>query len=1074
MDTTGKSLLNDKRIPSSTPYWFVLLAWCVLVCLDCLFSPFTWQRQLPLLAIGVTGAATAVVTLRIIGRAKRDLVEAHKTYRESESRYHAIFENSADAMSLVIDNKVVMGNKKSDDLFGVPHGVHSDVPVWQMAPEIQPDGMTSEAKARKMDQLALEKGVARFDWRGRRLDGTEFDTEITLVRTELGGRPALNVFIRDITEARQLETQLRHSQAQYYELVSSVHEGIGRVDKHEVIQYCNPAYANIFGFARPDDLVGRSVNEFLGKTGSEIRAAQLEVLATGQPVKYEIDVVLKNGEQRRLLVSSTPRFDNDGHFDGTLSAVVEVTDLHRASQEREHLLREKEQRVRELSCLYSVSRLLGQRRDLEAIFRGVVSIIPSGLERGCTAHARIRFGSRDYTTGSFRESAVKMVGEIVIGGHLEGLVEVFLGTDEENCDDHEFRPGEHHLVEAIARTLGQAIEMIRIDQRLQAATNEWKETFNLITDAIIIQDANLETVRVNQAARTMFHAQEHVSAGLQRLLAAAPDAHGDAQKIVRRCIETRKSVHLEVEDTDSEQHYEIQIFPKLQQDGRLDGLVFLITNITGRVLREREKVMWLTAINQSAGMICITDTAGNVEYVNHQFTQMTGYTFEEVAGKPIRLLRSGLQSPEFYKELWDTITSGRTWTGRLQNRRKNGEIYWEYQKITPIRNEHGETVNFLAIKEDVTREMQAAQKIMESDKLAAVGILAAGVAHEFKNYLGGIIGNASFVLDQLDDDEAIDLARQTLSDIITIGEQANQVAMSLLTYSKAGTDQFSRESLRKIIDQTASLVSKGLRSRAIELLIYEEEVREAEIIPGKIQQLLLNLIINAEQAIGKNGVITISLTCDDTFAYLRVGDTGNGIPHDNLSRVFDPFFSTKGVWGKDEVVGSGMGLAICRNVAIEHGGNLTVESLEGIGTTFTLTLPLVRSYNRSRAVGAVAVPSGRFLLFTLDKTVIGRYFAPSSQARTDMVVVDEFGKVTSSVLRSLRLAVLDGRFPAKIELWRMADLCRDAAVPYVVLNCGAKEYQMADMYQNAITCFSNLPEFDRILAAIPEPAATVV
>ncbi|MCK4452586.1 MAG: PAS domain S-box protein, partial [Anaerolineae bacterium] len=378
----------------------------------------------------------------------------------------------------------------------------------------------------------------------------------------------------------------------------------------------------------------------------------------------------------------------------------------------------------------------------------------------------------------------------------------------------------------------------------------------------------------------------------------------------------------------------------VDDEGKVIAQMASHRDVTERKRAEQELRKLSAAVIQSANMIVITDLNGIIEYVNPQFSQLTGYSLVEAVGKPVSILKSGKQGSEFYRDLWQTIKSGKAWTGKLQNRRKDGDIYWERKTITAIFDENNRIVNFLSIGEDITTEIIAQQKLVEADKMSAVGMLAAGVAHEFKNYLAGIVGNASFALTELEEEGGLQLAYETLSKIVEYGEKANDVAMSLLSYSKARPEEVNQEDLKKIVRSTIGLVEKEMKNLSIEVVTYFEEVPEVEVSTSKIQQLLLNLLINAQHAIKSKGVITIALLAESDRVMIKVGHTGVGISPENLSKIFDPFFSTKGVWGKDELVGTGMGLAICRNIAREHGGDLTAESVVGVGTTFTLTLPV--------------------------------------------------------------------------------------------------------------------------------------
>ncbi len=483
-------------------------------------------------------------------------------------------------------------------------------------------------------------------------------------------------------------------------------------------------------------------------------------------------------------------------------------------------------------------------------------------------------------------------------------------------------------------------------------------------------------------------------------------------------------------------------------------------------LRDKESQLrkLSAAVTQSANIICITDAEGHIEFVNPRFCTITGYTPEEVLGQTPRILKSERNDRDLYEDLWRTIKAGHTWHGRIQNRKKNGEIYWERKTVSPIFNEEGDIINFVSLGEDISLELQTQLKLAENDKLSAIGTLAAGVAHEFKNYLGAIIGNASFAVEEMDRTKDVGAARDSLAKVIELGEKANDVAMSLLTYSTSKVEDLVSQDLPQVITKATALVEQDMKDRSIEIVTYFENPPPVEISPSKIQQLLLNLLINARHAIRSDGVVTIALTSNKNAVQVKVGDTGGGIPEKNLARIFDPFFSTKGVWGKDELVGTGMGLSICRNIARDHGGDLTVESLLGVGTTFTLTLP-VAGEQSVRVSNTTAPTEGQqVLIFALQKSILSKYFTPACDAGVKLHWIDSITQVKSELAALADLVICDARFSGKVELYRMIELCRRAAIPYVMLNCGTMEYQLSDFYDHALANFKELPDFDRLLA----------
>jgi hypothetical protein len=204
---------------------------------------------------------------------------------------------------------------------------------------------------------------------------------------------------------------------------------------------------------------------------------------------------------------------------------------------------------------------------------------------------------------------------------------------------------------------------------------------------------------------------------------------------------------------------------------------------------------------------------------------------------------------------------------------------------------------------------------------------------------------------------------------------------------------------------------------------------------------------------------------------LRVADNGQGIPKENLSRIFDPFFSTKGVWGKDNVVGTGMGLAICRNIAREHGGDLSADSIEGLGSTFTLSLPasLFASDPNDVVANGTYASLSKVLIFSLDTTIFGKLFTRACEVAVSLHLCDSLSSVNDGLHQATSLVVCDAEFVGKVELTRVVETCRAAEVPYVMIQCGAMDYQLDHLYDSAAAVFPDLPPLDNMLAAIYTP-----
>ncbi len=358
--------------------------------------------------------------------------------------------------------------------------------------------------------------------------------------------------------------------------------------------------------------------------------------------------------------------------------------------------------------------------------------------------------------------------------------------------------------------------------------------------------------------------------------------------------------------------------------------------------REAEQQLRLQAgaLEAAALAMVITDQNGTIQWVNSALTTMTGFSTDESVGQDHRIVSSGYESRELYEELWGTVTHGNVWEGEVVNRRKDGSQYTEAQTITPLKDEHGEISHFIEIKQDVTEKKEAEERIRESSKLASVGQLAAGVAHEINNPLGSITLFSELLLAG----ELSEAARQDVNRILDDARRAAGIVSNLLAYSR-------KNEPKKVLVKPAWVVE-----RAIELKTYdfrknniEVEVETPDDLPfvtadeNQLVQVMVNLLTNAEQAMRDakgEGRITVQTVVTRGRVSVSVGDDGPGIPKENLSKIFDPFFTTKEV-GQ----GTGLGLSISYSIVSQNDGNLRVISEKGEGTTFYIDLPAVEPIN---------------------------------------------------------------------------------------------------------------------------------
>lgn len=376
----------------------------------------------------------------------------------------------------------------------------------------------------------------------------------------------------------------------------------------------------------------------------------------------------------------------------------------------------------------------------------------------------------------------------------------------------------------------------------------------------------------------------------------------------------------------------------------------MIEDITERKRADAECELLKTATEQVGEVIVITDPGGAIQYVNPAFEELTGYSREEVVGKNPRVLNSAKQDEAFYKELWKTISSGNTWEGRFINKRKNGKLYTEEASISPVRDAAGKIVNYVAVKRDITEQLQLESKFRQAQKMETVGQLAGGVAHDFNNILSSIMCYAGFIAKAL---APGDPNLKDVKGIITSAERAAALTSQLLAFSR-------RQILApKVVD--LNRLTGGM-TRMLRRVIGEEIKLEVKlqstactvnVDSGQIEQVIMNLALNARDAMQGGGTLTIGTEIinppEEFFdarqelpigplVCLTVRDTGCGMDKEVKSHLFEPFFTTK-----EQGKGTGLGLSTVFGIVKQSHGEIEVESEPGKGSVFTVYLPLVET-----------------------------------------------------------------------------------------------------------------------------------
>ncbi len=423
-------------------------------------------------------------------------------------------------------------------------------------------------------------------------------------------------------------------------------------------------------------------------------------------------------------------------------------------------------------------------------------------------------------------------------------------------------------------------------------------------------------------------------------------------------------------------------FERLLPDGRqrhFDASVYIfefggevqcivsLRDITERKNLEDRLRLFFHGIENSPLSIVITDTGGVIQYANRMAAVTSGYDRDEIVGSTPRIFRSGETPAELYQALWANLRAGRSWYGEILNRRKNGELYWEYEAISALRNADGETTHFLAIKEDVTEKKKAGQALEQAKLQAEVANRAkseflANMSHELRTPLNAIIGFAEVMSMELFGPHGAEEYRDYSRNIHDSARHLLGIINEILDYSKIEANKVALFeefiSLGEVLDSVCALLKTQAENAGLTLVLGPHVAQSRQLTlhvdVTRLKQILLNLVTNGIKFTPQGGTVEIdSRMLPDGSLDVLVRDTGIGMKPEDIPRALERFGQVDATLARKHE-GTGLGLPIARALAELHGGTLALASVEGEGTTAIVHLPARRVSFDPSAVPATA------------------------------------------------------------------------------------------------------------------------
>ncbi len=384
-------------------------------------------------------------------------------------------------------------------------------------------------------------------------------------------------------------------------------------------------------------------------------------------------------------------------------------------------------------------------------------------------------------------------------------------------------------------------------------------------------------------------------------------------------------------------------------------------DVTRRRLAEEHFHKLANIVEQTQLSVVLAMPDGRVEYVNPRFTQVTGFTLEEIFEQGLEVLRTGFTSDTDYATFLRTVRAGKTWRGEFQSISKRGEARWESAQVSVIHDHRDRVTHLLCMREDVTERKLLEAQLRHAQKMEILGVLAGGISHDFNNLLAIMSGFCEMAQARVTQDEKL---RRYLHEIKEATLRASALVRQILVFSRKPEDGLRQVHVNQLIDDILRLLKETF-PRDIEFDVDMLKTLPAvQADANQLQQVIMNLCVNARDAMRGGGRLTLRTRMNTGAELSRVGtdvhgryvtvevsDTGCGMSPAVKDRIFEPFFTTK-----DKDHGTGLGLAVVVGIISNHGGLIDVRSAEGKGTSFLIHLPLLEHAGQAAGVIETGLP----------------------------------------------------------------------------------------------------------------------
>ena len=923
--------------------------------------------------------------------ARREAEAATTALSENELKYRALFETTTDAHLLLADGVWVDCNAATLSILSCTREQVIGSSPGKSLPSMASDGTMSKEALFNRINLAYAGEPQRFESQLRRTDGTVFPVEISLNRLDLGGKPQLQAILRDVSDRKRAETQLRASEARHRDILRTAMDGFWQVDRDGRFLDVNEAYCTMSGYSEAE-LLAMSISDVDAVDPAADTDTKIRSLVTDGSKRFESRHRRKDGSHFPVQVSAQYQPDTGRVVAFVADISMRIAATAAANESRLALLSMLEDQAQDQAALrVSESRY---RTITDTATDAIVTIDSAGKVREWNPAAANMFGhignedtdmrlinfipQRDQQRHENELQQRLVDGAAPFGGKIVEITGLRRDGSEFPMEISlaQWSSGQDRFFTGCMRDI---TERKATEAAMQAAQERFRDIVDT-TDGIVWEaDATNFTFTFvsRQAERLLgFPLADWLQPGFWAKHLHPQDKDW-ASEYCAACTGRAEAHDFEYRfiAADGRTVWLHDIVTVVTENGAPRWLRGIMVDISARTAAEVQLHKLSQAVEQSPESIVITNIKAEMEYVNEAFVQATGYKREDLIGKNARMLQSGETPAETYVTMWANLSRGLPWKGEFHNRRKDGSEYFEFAIITPLRQADGSVSHYVAVKEDITekkrigeelnqhrhhmeelvrertRELIEARRQADAANLAK-GAFLANMSHEIRTPMNAIIGLTHVIK------QSGASAEQTiqLDKIDGAGRHLLTIINDILDLSKIEAGKMHMENadfnLSVVLDAVASIVGHAAKVKGLRI------ETDCDAVPPwlkgdvtRVRQALLNYASNAVKFSTAGVIVLRAMLLEDDGVNLRVRfevrDSGIGIAPEQLSRLFKAFEQADSSITR-KYGGTGLGLIITKRIAELMGGEVGADSTVGVGSTFWFTAQLQHGHDDMR------------------------------------------------------------------------------------------------------------------------------